>query len=336
MHVADGDCAAAVSVLRDVQHLSARNNLFALERYLRWRCWVEGMGDCAVFASTLVDSAPQRAEDANARIAALRFLGELRAARDAWQDVQGQDYWGGASPEEEALYASLGPPDEPVPPETPLWFPQPFVQCLRRLAQASTGSSPDTLEPQFDAQLDSCDAHADYLQRACVLAETPMRFLALSVLKRRAKSADAPACAALQALLLSLGGPDDERMKLLRWLQEHGLRDAAQPVKILLAGSVREIRSVSMNIHGEPRPSPFLAASQPLANRMFKALQNDALEEAEHPARPGRRRRRIDAAVRTGAGPAAELCRAGGSDGCWMNPCAISSAALAVEQPQAA
>ena len=115
MHLTDEDPVAAAAVLKDVDHPSARNNLalalfctgdlaqaraiveanwqaepanvFALERALRWRCWSEGLDRCLEIAATLQHVTPRRAEDAIARVAALRFLDDAEGARLAWQDT---------------------------------------------------------------------------------------------------------------------------------------------------------------------------------------------------------------------------------------------------------
>jgi hypothetical protein len=89
MYLADDNAGAAVAVLSGVGHPSARNNLalalfgngdvaqapavaeaaweahpenlFALERALRWRCWAQGMQRCVGFGATLRAAVPRRA-----------------------------------------------------------------------------------------------------------------------------------------------------------------------------------------------------------------------------------------------------------------------------------
>ncbi len=300
VHLADDNPGAAVAVLHGVEHPSARNNLalalfgngdvaqaqavaeaaweanpdnlFALERALRWRCWAQGIQRCVGFGATLRATTPRRAEDANARIAALRFLGDLDAARAAWEEVQDEPYWDDAALEQTDLFDDLGEGDVDVLGEQSLWFPRPWERALGELASGSNAATEAAIEPLWEAQLNRCDAHADYLKRACELGDEAVRFLALAVLKRRAKRSDMAAREAVTGLLASLRGPDLERMNLLSWLNEVGLRDAAAPAQVLSAGKVREIRFVGMHITAEPRPSPFSAEGTKLAARMHQAV----------------------------------------------------------------
>ncbi len=308
MHLADDKPSAAVAVLQGVDHPSAQNNLalalfgsgdvaraqavaqaaweanpdnlFALERALRWRCWAHGMQRCVGFGATLRACVPRRAEDANARIAALRFLGDTEAANAAWEQVQDEDYWDDASLEQTDLFDDLGEPDADVLGEHSLWFPRPWELALGELASGSNAATETAIEPLWAAQLGRCDAHTDYLKRACELGDEAVRFLALTMLKRRAKQSDLAAREALTALLASLRGPDLERMNLLTWLNEEGLRDPALPAQVLSAGKVREVKSVGMHITAEPQPSPFSAEGTRLAMRMHQALARRKLDEA--------------------------------------------------------
>jgi len=311
MHLNDDNPGAAAAVLRGVEHPSARNNLalalfgsgdvqqaqavaegawtaqpdnlFALERALRWRCWAQGMERCAGFGATLRAAVPRRAEDANSRVAALRFLGDTEAARAAWEEVRDQDYWDHAAPEQVDLFDDLREPDADVPGEHSLWFPRPWENDIAQLARDSKAASEAAVAPLWHAKLDACDAHADYLQRACELGDDAVRMLALAVLKRRAKLTEPDAAAALAAitgLLVSLRGPDAQRMHLLNWLNEEGLRDPAAAARVLSAGKVREIKFVGMHITAEPRPSPFSAEGTLLAQRMHRALGRRELDEA--------------------------------------------------------
>lgn len=259
------------------------DNLFALSHGLRWRCWLDGMDRCVSFQATLRGALPRRAEDANARINALRFLGDAEGARAAWEQVQGADYWKYAAPEQMNLFETLGETDAEVPGEHSLWLPRPWVSAMGQLGRDSKATSEAAVAPLWDAKLDACDAHADYLKRACELGNAAIRLLALAVLKRRAKLAEPAAAAARSAmtgLLVSLRGPDAQRMQLLNWLNEEGLRDPAVPAQVLCAGKVREIKSVGMHITAEPRPSPFSAEGTLLAQRMHRALGRRELDGA--------------------------------------------------------
>lgn len=314
MWLADGNPQAAAGALQGVDHPSAHNNLalalfaggevdaalriadaawmadagnlFALERCVRWRCWKEGMDRCVGFAATLRATQPRRAEDASARVAALRFLGDQDGAQLAWHEVEGAALWEEAAPEQLDLFAALGNADaEDVPGEQALWFPSPWMKALRRISREGRRLSEATTLPAWDAALDACNAHIDYLQRAAELGDAAIRLLALAVLKRRATLGDAAALGSLTALLVSLRGPDDARMTLLAWLAEQGLRDPAEPARVRLAGSVRDIRSLSLNISGDARPSPYSAAGTALAGQIHAALARRALEQAQELAR---------------------------------------------------
>lgn len=308
MHLADDKPGAAAAVLSGVEHPSAHNNralalfgsgdvrqaqavaeaawlahpdnLFALERALRWRCWAQGMPPCFGFSATLRATAPRRAEDANARIAALRFLGDVDAARAAWEDVQHHAFWRYAAPEQIDLFDDLEDSVAEVRGEHSLWFPRPWERALVQLSRGSTAATQDAVAPRWDAQLDTCDAHVDYLKRACELGDPAIRLLALAVLKRRVKQGDMVARDALTGLLTSLRGPDQERMNLLNWLNEEGLRDPAVPARLLSAGKVREIKTFGMHITAQPLPSPFSAEGTRLAQRMHQALARRELDQA--------------------------------------------------------
>jgi tetratricopeptide (TPR) repeat protein len=313
MHLADDNPGAAAAVLRGVNHPSARNNLalalfgsgdvqgarevaeaawqadpgnlFGLERFLRWRCWSEGLDRCVGFAATLSAAVPRRAEDANARVAALRFLGDAEAAHAAWEEVRGQDYWGHAAPEQVELFEQLGEPGGEVVGEHSLWFPRPWMKLMSRLARESKTTSEAIAQARWDAELDHCDAHADYLRCACEQGDAAIRLLASAVLKRRAKLGDPDARKALTALLLSLGGADSDRTALLGWLGDQGLRDKTEPAQVRLAGSVRTVRAFGAHITAQPRPSPYSAAGTALAERVHEALARRALDEAHSLAR---------------------------------------------------
>ena len=308
MHLADNDFAAAESVLRGVDHPSARNNLavalftagdlvqareviatawqadtdnlFALERVVRWHCWAEGMERCAGFTETLRRGVPRRAEDATAQIIALRFLGDEEAARQAWDAVEEAPWWAAAGNEQRRLFESLDGSHAGLPGDAASWFPNTWVQELAALASASKRGGEAAMRPVWDA----CDAHADYLARAAELGDTVARFLALAVLKQRAlHGADAArdtACVTLRQLLKCPCGPDEERMDLVNWLAEQGLHDRAEPIEVWLTGSLREIRSYCQDITNEPRPSPFPPAGTALNDRMHKAIARGAMREA--------------------------------------------------------
>lgn len=308
LHMADGDAAAAVAVLQGVEHPSARNNLalalfiggdlaqaravieanwqgdpanlFALERVLRWRCWAEGLERCLGFAATLRHTHPCRAEDAIARVAALRFLDDPQAARRAWEEVTDAPYWAQANGEQRTMFDALREPADELPGDNGLWFPGPWMRALTALAREPQRSTAPGWQARWDAQLEACDAHADYLSRAAELGAAAVRYLALAVLKRRAQLADEAARASLHGLLKRPYGPDSRRTDLLNWLVEEGLRSRDEPTEIWLTGSLRMARSYGLQITDEQHPSPFSPAGTALNERLHKALGRRALPEA--------------------------------------------------------
>jgi tetratricopeptide (TPR) repeat protein len=307
MHLADDNQAAAAAVLQGVDHPSARNNLalalfgsgdlaqalavidanwqadaanlFALERLLRWRCWAEGLDRCLGFAPTLRQAVPRRAEDAFARVAALRFLGDEEGVRQAWDDTTDAPYWGGAPDQRELFEALREHPDE-LPGNNALWFPAVWMRAISGLSRESKRGGEQHAQARWEAQLDACDAHVDYLRRAAELGDATVRLLALAVLKRRAQLGGGAALVALQALLKRPCGPNSVRMDLLNWLAEQGFHDRKEPVDIWLSGSLRTIRSHSQNITNETRPSPFPAQGTALNERVHKAIASGKLNEA--------------------------------------------------------
>jgi Flp pilus assembly protein TadD len=306
MHLADSDPLAAAAVLKDVDHPSARNNLalalfvtgdlaqaraiveanwqaepanlFALERALRWRCWAEGLDGCLGFAATLQHATPRRAEDAIARVAALRFLDDAKGARLAWEDTANAPYWDHATDDQRTMFDALGESAAELPGESALWFPESWVRTMAALAREGRGAL-EAHQP-WDARLDACDAHADYLTRAAELGDAVARLLALAVLKRRTRLADGAARASLEMLLKRPCGPDSVRMDILNWLVEQGLRNRDEPAEVWLTGSLRTIRSYGLNITSEPRPSPFPPLGTALNERVHKAIGRGELHEA--------------------------------------------------------
>ena len=308
MHLADDRADAAVAVLQGVEHPSARNNLalalftsgrvaqarevaeaswqarpanlVALEQTLRWRCWAEGLAPCLGAVPTLRQAVPGRAEDAIARIAALSFLGEMEAAREAVEDTKDAPYWSQAARELREIFDDLAESPGHLPGAGAAWFPRSWRQAMAALARESLHGHEDAVQARRDARLGECDAHADYLERAAELGDEATRLLALGALKQRAKAADAAAIASLRRLLTRPCGPDAVRMGLLDWLAEQGLQPRGEPVEILTADRVRTIRSYGLRIHDQPRPSPYPPQGQALQQRVRQALRRGALREA--------------------------------------------------------
>lgn len=311
MLLAVDEPAAAAAVLRGMDHAISRNNrvvalfssgdtatacaeaeaawqadpdnLFVLERTLRLRCWQQGLTACSGFAATLRASAPRRPEDATACIAALRFLGDAEGAQAVWRQVRDQTYWATAAPEQRDLFQAQRDP-EPKEAELPgnhtLWLPLTWTDEMRRLSAASRVTTEAAAEAGWNTHLDTCDAHADYLQRAGEQGNQIVRLMARAVLKRRARQGDPAALAAMMTWLTSMGGPDAERMQLLEWLNEENLRDRKEPAPVRIGTRVQPIVHNMMNITSEPRPQPYSQAGTALADHMFEAMDRHAWAQA--------------------------------------------------------
>jgi len=308
VHMTDDKPADAISVLAGVDHPSARNNLalclfmtgelgqarevieanwhaepanlFAFERALRWRCWADGLAPCMQFVATLLDTTPLRPQDAIARVAALRFLGAADAALAAWEDSDAATCWQGADSDQRQMFDDLREGTTLLPGDSSLWFPAAWTRTITALARESSRGAATTWQQRWDARLDACHAHADYLGRVAELGDDAVRHMALSVLKRRAQQRDPAAASQLQTLLTRPCGPDAVRSELLHWLVAQGLRNRDERTEVWVGGRLREIRSVSLNITDEPRPSPYPPDGTVLNERMHKAMGRQALPEA--------------------------------------------------------
>jgi len=111
---------------------------------------------------------------------------------------------------------------------TTAWFDR-----LRVISKQSAKQRGKDGESQYDAHLQTCDAHADYLTVIAQLGGQIGRFVAFSMLKWRAKSGDAEARQRLIDLLALPCGPDNVRTELHRDLVE---------ARLLLAGSLVTMR----------------------------------------------------------------------------------------------
>lgn len=137
------------------------------------------------------------------------------------------------------------------------WFGATWMGRLRKLMKQGG----QDLEAQYDAHIQTCDAHADYLTVVAELGGEGGRFLAISMLKLRAKAGDAVALRHLVDLLAAPWGPDSVRSGLHRDLIEAGLLPAGAQVAMWLQGKRREIRHMAMQIHAEPSPLDLPAES---------------------------------------------------------------------------
>ena len=313
LHLAMDEPAAAAAALAGVNHPSALNNLalshfaagaparaieaaeaawqahpsnvFALDLLARARCWSDGLPACAPLADLARQAVPQRAEDANARVSLLRWLGDEAAARRAHAECAGAGYWREAEPRLLALFDQLADPGPDEHGTEAHWFPQPWRQRLRALAaqwQQRPSASASGWRARWDAHLLDCDAHADYLERAGVLGSATVRQLARDILLLRAQRGDVAALDQLRQLLKSAAGPDSERSRLLQQLTDSGLSGGEESV--YLNGEVRRVRSHGLRLNGAPRPSPFTPAGEAMAQRMHAAVARGDMHEARREA----------------------------------------------------
>nr|MBP7647820.1 hypothetical protein [Comamonas sp.] len=154
-----------------------------------------------------------------------------------------------------------------------------YASTLQRLSaldgqegRSHSGISDTRWEQQWQALLDTCDAHGDYLMCAVDFGDDASRMLALSVLKQRARRHDRVAVSSLTALLTHPSGPDSARMELLNWLIEEGLRDRKEPADVWLGGELRPIRSHGFRISDKQHPSPFPPQGVALNERIHAAI----------------------------------------------------------------
>ena len=154
-----------------------------------------------------------------------------------------------------------------------------YASTLQRLSaldgqegRSHSGISDTRWEQQWQALLDTCDAHGDYLMCAVDFGDDASRMLALSVLKQRARRHDRVAVSSLTALLTHPSGPDSARMELLNWLIEEGLRDRKEPADVWIGGELRPIRSHGFRISDKQHPSPFPPQGVALNERIHAAI----------------------------------------------------------------
>lgn len=181
-------------------------------------------------------------------------------------------------------------PDIPLG-ELSLWFPQGWIDRLRGLGK---GGGKET-EDRYDALMRVCDAHSDYLGLVAEFGGEAGRFLAVSILKLRAREGDSAALQALVGLLARPCGPDKARTGLHAELAESGLLPVGGTVSMLAQGKVREIRHLAMEIHAEARPPDLPPESHARLEKVSGLLARNKLEEgmailedliARHPDAP--------------------------------------------------
>jgi tetratricopeptide (TPR) repeat protein len=308
MHLANDNLAACMAVLQGIDHPSARNNLslalflsgdaaqaravmeanwqtspdnlFALERVVRWRCWSDGLERCLGFRATFKHTQPRRSEDAIAQVAGLRFLDDEKAAQKAWKESTKAAFWKTASQGQRTVFDAAKDPQSELPGGHALWFPSQWMTSVKAIPSKPQGPAGAQWEQRWDALLEACDAHADYLGRAASLGDDLVRHLALMVLKLRATRGDASALANLKAQLMLPKGSDSDRMTLLNWLSSHGLHNNNAPIEVWMAGELRTIETTNLRIHDEFKESTFSPAGKALHERMHEAVDSGDLRLA--------------------------------------------------------
>jgi Tfp pilus assembly protein PilF len=304
MHLADDNPTAAIAVIQVVDHPSARNNLalalfisgdlsqarkvieanwqddpnnlFALDCAVRWRCWAEGLERCMGFAAPLKHTKPRRAEDAIAQIIALRFLGDEKAALQAWNNSKNASYWKNVIDRLRETFVKLKDSGGELPGNSSMWFP---IEWTRELVALSNIAGHQQ-KKRWDEVLAKCDAHADYLIRAVDYGDAATRMMALSVLKQRVKRSDSAALASIKVILTHSNGPDSARTDILDWLTEQGLRSTSELTDVWLMDGLRTIHSHTLRITDEPYPSPFPPEGAALNKLMHETIDRGKLRQA--------------------------------------------------------
>ena len=313
---AQGDAAAALKEFEENWQRNTRN-LFALQHIVQLRLWKEGRAAAGELLPVLRDAEALRPEDAVGKMFGLLLLDALDDATAAWQTLAAADFWSEENRAHQAACAHLAGiaawrhgdadaagelfsealdldpgniaaqdaefaltlrafGDEPDlrAGEFRAWLPQSWVTEFRA---AKGKAAQDAI---FENQQQRCDAHADYLVTATELGGPAVRFYALGILKRRALSGDAAAIAALRGLLTRRCGPDEVRINLDAWLQEHGLIEAGKAHAMLVNGVLRELELHPARLHAEQSDIGLPPALQSRLEQMHRLLKKPDLQGA--------------------------------------------------------
>lgn len=155
------------------------------------------------------------------------------------------------------------------------WIPQAWIDRLMRLKSYKGKET----EERYDALMRECDAHPDYLSTVAALGGESTRFLAVSILKLRAKDGDEASRQTLIALLARPCGPDKVRAGLHADMVDLGLLPEGGTVSMLAQGEVREIRHMAMMIHANPSPSDLPPESHTRLEHMFGLMARRRLDD---------------------------------------------------------
>lgn len=313
-----GDMPAALAAFEENCQREPRN-LFALSHLVRLRLWTRGLDAAAELAAPIKAIPPMRVEDALSKIHALLVLADWQGADAAWRESTEADFWQdqetavtaafdlaggiaalrlgdfetmserlGAAAEDQPEwrdfvhrieFAAVAPQLGDAPDITlgalPEWFPQAWINRLTEL-KAVKGKASET---RYDALMLACDAHPDYLSIAAELSGEAGRFLAISILKRRAGNGDEAARQALIALLVRPCGADKVRTGLHADLVEAGLLPEGGTVSMWVQGGLREIRHLALTLHAEPSPPDLPPESHARLKKVFDLMAEKKLTD---------------------------------------------------------
>jgi len=155
------------------------------------------------------------------------------------------------------------------------WFPQTWID---RLYDLKTRKGRET-DDRCDALMRECDAHPDYLGVTAEFGGESGCFLAISILKLRAREGDETARQTLIDLLARPCGPDKVRTRLHVEMVEAGLLPEGGTVSMFAQGKLREIRHLAMKIHAEASPPSLPPASHARLVSMYDLMAHNKLKE---------------------------------------------------------
>lgn len=314
---AQGDIAAALAGF-DANWRQDTRNLFALHYVVRLGLWTGGREAVSQLTDALCDTEPLRPEDAYGKMFGLLLLGAHGDMLDAWDTLREAEFWNAGNTVHQSICTyftglaalrkgdmdaarqfvseaieldpnnldaadasmaftlrQFGHEPDAKAGEFRDWFPQSWIIEF----QSANGTRAQNAV--FEAQLRSCNAHADYLAMAAEFGGEAVRYYAISTLKSRAlHSGDAAARDRLRLLLSRPCGPDQVRLDLNIWLQENGLADVGKPQQLLVRGQVQEVALRPMRLHAEQTLLGLPSESQARLEQMHRLLAKPDLHGA--------------------------------------------------------
>lgn len=292
------------------------DNLFALERAITARMWVEGRSAAEPFEAALANTGARRPEDAGAQLAALAVLDRIDDAEAVYRAHSEREWWNtnlaaaawfhyvgayvawrlndrdgalnrleaaqNAAPEiapSEATGAALV--QSMVTRNTPSWSigdVSAWWPLASLLALRGSGARTDA---ELVVALGMRPPHPDYLALMATLGGETGRALALGVLKGLAEGGDTAAIDALKGLLCVPCGPDSVRNSIHAWLLDHGHVASSDTVELYVQGELRSVRPLKIEIHSEYTPDEELQPADAEAyDRAFNLASDGKMAEA--------------------------------------------------------